>query len=65
MESVFHTIGQGRTRSGKKLPGWHDELASDIGIARRCGWTLDYVRSLDPDDYDAIVETLNAEHQRD
>ena len=31
---------------------------TDLAIARRCGWRLEWVRALDEDEYDILLETL-------
>jgi hypothetical protein len=42
----------------KKRPGWRDSISSDLAIARRCGWRVEWVRELSLDDYEVLVEML-------
>jgi hypothetical protein len=45
----------------KEEPGYRERIARDLSIARRCHWPYHYVRELDPDVYDVLVEQLNQE----
>jgi hypothetical protein len=61
-DEIHAAIGSTKRRTPKKKsPVDRERIARDLAIARRCGWTYDYVRELDPDVYDVLVEQLNQE----
>jgi hypothetical protein len=47
-----------RARRGKKNPRRRAERRSDLALAVRCGWRVEWVRDLDPDDYAELVDLL-------
>jgi hypothetical protein len=51
----------GARRGDKTRPGWRDQIVSDLAIARRCGWRVEWVRELNRDDYEVLVDMLRQE----